>query len=292
MTSSRSPVLVVGATGDVGGEVVRLLVAAGEQVHALHRSPGQAEALQATGAHPVLARLGRRDEVAAAVHDVGRMLLLTPPVREQFDLDRRLIEVAAEAQLQHVVRISASDSHLRSPVPWARAHALADHLLADTDLPWTVLRPSGFMQNIAAQNPTVRRGLLPHTAGRGAVSWVDARDVAAVAAAVLTQGAGAHRRATYFPTGPQCLSYGEVAERLTNALHRRVRAVALPRGAYRLALRAGGQDAFTAAGLTAQFADVMRRNVDIDVTGEVLRLTGAAPRSLETWIEDHRDLLT
>ncbi len=40
----------------------------------------------------------------------------------------------------------------------------------------------------------------------------------------------------------------------------------------------------------AQFADVVRRNVDIDVTGEVLRLTGAAPRDLETWIDDHRDL--
>ncbi|MGQ7297541.1 NAD(P)H-binding protein [Quadrisphaera sp. KR29] len=291
MTVSSSPVLVLGATGDVGGEVVRLLVAAGEQVHALHRSPEQAQGLAAAGARPVLARLGQREEVAAALRDVRRVLLLTPPVPHQLELDRQVVELAAQERLEHVVRISASDSHLRSPVPWARAHAHADHLLAATDLPWTVLRPSAFLQNITRQSPTVRRGVLPHTAGRGAVSWVDARDVAAVAAAVFADGPQAHLRATYFLTGPQSLSYGEVAERLTAGLGRRVRAVALPKAVYRLALRAGGVDAFTAAGLGAQFADVVRHQVDVDVTGEVARLTGRPPRDLDTWVRENRDQL-
>ena len=114
--------------------------------------------------------------------------------------------------------------------------------------------------------------------------------MAAVAARVLLDGPAAHRRATYFLTGPESLTFADVAGRLTAGLGRRVRAVALPRPAYVALLRAAGVDAFMAHGLGAQFADVVRRNVDIDTTSDVERLTGTAPRSMARWVEEHHDL--
>lgn len=288
--TARGPVLVTGATGDVGGEVVRLLAAAGTEVHALHRRPEQASALAELGAEPVLGRLGDESDLRRVMGRVDRLFLLTPPVAQQVDLERMLIGAAQATHLQHVVRISAGDSNPRSPVPWARAHAWGDRRLAGTDLDWTSLRPSAFLQNLASQAAAIRRGLLPHTAGTGGVGWIDTRDVAAVAARVLLDGPAAHRLATYFLTGPESLTFTDVAERLTAGLGRRVRAVALPRPAYVALLRAAGVDAFMAHGLAAQFADVVRHNVDIDTTSEVERLTGDAPRTIDRWVEEHHDL--
>lgn len=284
------PVLVTGATGDVGGEVVRLLVAAGTAVHALHRRPEQASALAELGAEPVLGRLDDEADLRRVMGRVDRLFLLTPPVAQQVDLERQLVAAAQATHLQHVVRISAGDSNVRSPVPWARAHAWGDRRLAATDLDWTSVRPSAFMQNLSWQAETIRRGLLPHTAGGGGIGWIDTRDVAAVAARVLLDGPAAHRRATYFLTGPESLTFADVAGRLTAGLGRRVRAVALPKPAYVALLRAAGVDAFMAHGLGAQFADVVRHNFDIDTTSDVERLTGDAPRTMDRWIEEHHEL--
>ncbi|GAA3560376.1 SDR family oxidoreductase [Microlunatus spumicola] len=284
------PVLVTGATGDVGGEVVRLLVAAGTEVHALHRRPEQASALAELGAEPVLGRLDDASDLRRLMSGVDRLFLLTPPIAQQVDLERTVITAAQTTHLRHVVRISAGDSNPRSPVPWARAHAWGDRRLAATDLDWTSVRPSAFMQNLVGQAEVIRRGLLPHTAGGGGVGWIDTRDVAAVAARVLLDGPEAHRRATYFLTGPESLTFADVAARLTAGLGRRVRAVALPKPAYVALLRAAGLDAFMAHGLGAQFADVVRHNVDIDTTWDVERLTGNAPRSMAGWVEEHHDL--
>lgn len=288
--SDVGPVLVTGATGDVGGEVVRLLVAAGLPVRALHRRPEQAAALAELGAEPVLGRLGDESGLRRAFDGADRLFLLTPPVAQQVDFERQLIALAESARLRHVVRISAGDSNPRSPVPWARAHAWGDRRLGATGLDWTVLRPSAFVQNLAPQAAAITRGVLPHTAGSGGVGWIDTRDVAGVAARVLLDGPTAHRSATYFLTGSESLTFPDVAARLTAGLGRRVRAVALPRPAYVALLRATGLDAFTANGLGAQFADVVRHNVDIDVTAEVERLTGTAPRTMAQWIEEHHDL--
>jgi uncharacterized protein YbjT (DUF2867 family) len=115
--TSSGPVLVTGATGDVGGEVVRLLVAAGTKVHALHRRPEQASALAELGAEPVLGRLDDESDLRKLMGTVDRLFLLTPPVAQQVDLERHLIAGAQTARLRHVVRISASDSNSRSPVP-------------------------------------------------------------------------------------------------------------------------------------------------------------------------------
>jgi uncharacterized protein YbjT (DUF2867 family) len=289
--TTGGPVLVTGGTGDIGGEVVRRLVAAGVEVHALHRQPEQAAALTEVGAHPVLGRLGDEAELRRAMSGVDRLFLLTPPIAQQVDFDRQLISLAEQARLKHVVRISASDSNPRSPVPWARAHSWGDQRLAATELDWTVLRPGAFMQNLIQQADAIRRGVLPHAAGRGRFGWIDNRDVARVAARVLLDGPAAHRHATYFLTGKDSLTFTDVAERLTTKLGRRVRAIALPKPAYVSLLRAAGVDAFTARGLGAQFADVVRRNVDTDTTWEVQRLTGVAPRGLDQWIEEHHHLL-
>lgn len=291
MTDHRdaNPVLVTGATGGIGAELVRLLVAAGEPVRAMCRRPEQFDGLRAAGAEPVLADFDDEGSLRTAMTGCDRVFLLTAPSPQQLKQEKRAIAAAVAAGVRKVVRVSASDSNTTTGVPWARAHAFADAALAATDLDWTVLRPSAFLQNLAGSAPTIRRGLLPQTTGRGALAWIDSRDVAEVAARVLTTPG--HARATYFLTGPEPLTMTEVAERTGRSLGHPVRFLQIPSLVFLLLVRfAGRQSWWMSRGLRVQFAGVVRPGHDNDVTHEVERLLGRPPRRLEDYLRDHEQV--
>jgi uncharacterized protein YbjT (DUF2867 family) len=124
-------------------------------------------------------------------------------------------------------------------------------------------------------------------AGDARISMVDTRDVAAVAAVVLTQPghAGAH----YDVTGPEALSYGDVAAKLTAAMGREIRYVAVPDDAVRQALLGAGLNAWFADALTGLYQEYRRSGTDgyaAQVTGTVERLTGRPARSLDDLLRE------
>lgn len=116
-------VLVTGATGDVGSQIVRLLTASGVPVRALYRRDDQRQTLAAMGATPVRGSFEDSRSLDAAMEGCGKLFLLTPPVPQQAEMDVAAIDAARRNRIEHVVRLSAGDSQLRTEVPWARAHA-------------------------------------------------------------------------------------------------------------------------------------------------------------------------
>ena len=142
--------------------------------------------------------------------------------------------------------------------------------------------------NLLSNAATIRRGFLPHTSGSGTTGWIDVADIAAAAAATLT-GSG-HHGATYLLSGPEALSYPDLALRLSSALGRDVRPVFLPAPLYYAALRAAGTDAWQARNLVAQFADVVRSGRDDPgVTTTVEDLTGRPATPAVDWIWRHSE---
>lgn len=279
-------VLVTGATSGVGGEVVRLLAGSGVAVSAMHRRREQAGDLRALGAEPVLADYDDQRSLQAAMKGCSDVFLVTPPLQGQFPRDQRAIDAAVTAGVHRVVRLSASDSNRTTKVPWARDHARADHYLADSGLRWTVLRASGFMENLAAAAPMVRRGFLPQAGGAGEFPLICSDDIAAVAHTVLTTPG--HDRATYFLTGPDSLTFSQVAAAMSRHVGHRVRFVHLPGWAYMMLIRCGGQDWWKADGVRRQFADVVRHGHDIDMTHDVERLTGRPATTIDDYLQAHR----
>ncbi|TKV58474.1 NAD-dependent epimerase/dehydratase family protein [Nakamurella flava] len=288
-TAAGGPVLVTGATGTIGSELIRLLTAQGVPVRALVRRRDQQQRLAGSGVEAVLGDLDDADSLRRALTGCDRLFLLTAPFPGQLDQERRAIDAAVTGGVQRLVRISAGDSNVSTDVPWAKAHAQADTYLATTELNWTVLRASAFLQNFAGSAPAIRRGILPQTTKNGAESWIDARDVAAVAARVLTEDG--HDRATYFLTGPQALTMAEIAAVFGRVLGRRVRFVQLPGYVFAAMLRVAGKlSPFTTKGLRIQFAGVVRPGHDIDTTYEVPRLLGRPSRTVEDYLRDHLDI--
>ncbi|MBF4617201.1 SDR family oxidoreductase [Clavibacter sp. VKM Ac-2873] len=286
-----SSILVTGATGEVAGRVVTLLAERGDPVRALCRRPEQVEAFRARGIDAVLGDLGDTGSLRRAMEGCDRVFLLTPVTPRQAALGRNAVEAATAVGIRRVVHLSGGDAALDSPLPWAKACAETDALLRASDLDWTLVRPSAFMQNVLESAPAIRRGVYPQTTGASAIGWIDPADIARVVAQVLTEDG--HVGRDHVLTGPEALTSRQIAERLSTALGRRIRYVHLPGPVFGLALRAAGADAWLARGLVTQYARVVRDGLDEvrAMTDTVQEITGTPPRSFLEFARAHAEEL-
>lgn len=280
-------ILVSGATGGIGGEVCRLFSLNQTPFRALCRKEEQVASLHKQGMDAVLGDFDRPETLQAAMQGIDTMFLITPPTPQQVAQETAAIDAAKAAGIGRIVKISASDGNVRSPVPWAKAHALIDHHLRAAGIGWTILKPTAFMQNFLWFKDPIAKGFLPQVTGSGSVSWVDTRDVARLAATVLTEDG--HEGATYFLTGPETLDMKEASARLSKVIGHKVRYLDLPSPIFWAILRLTGNSKWMAKGLVVQFDDVVAGHHDIDPTFEIERLTGKPPHSFTDFIEDHRE---
>ncbi|HYN30907.1 MAG TPA: SDR family oxidoreductase [Dermatophilaceae bacterium] len=265
-----APILVTGASGNVGSAVLRRLVDAGVPVRA-----GSLNRVDLPGAE--YARLDFTDPATWTAYDgVEVMFLLRPPHLSKPDTQMApSLDAARAAGVRHVVFLSLQGADRNRVVP----HAKLEAWLRGSGVAWTFLRPSFFMQNLTTTHRSDIRDrdeiLLP--AGRGATAFVDVEDIADVAAVTLLDPA-AHEGRAWTPTGPEALTYGEVAARLTEVLGRpiRYRAASLPR--YALHARAELGMPWAMVGVTSAIFSVARFGRAGGLTDDARTVTGRAPR--------------
>lgn len=286
-------ILVTGATGDIGGALVEQLLAEDAPFTVMCRRPEQLEEFAARGVRGLLGDFADPATLPRAMEGCDQLFLLPPAGPQQFARDRDAIDAALTAGVRHVVKISTADANPASAIPWARDHARADQHLESSGLAWTRLQPAAFMKNLLTEAGAIRRGFLPQTSGHGATAWIDALDIAAAAARVLTDptqqgGAGGDGR-SYLLTGTPATSYPQIAEMMTELLGRRVRYLHAPAPLMYLILRLSGSSNWEARGLIHQFVDVVRRGHDNArlTSNDLADLIGRAPTSLPAFIKDH-----
>ncbi|MGX1777624.1 NmrA family NAD(P)-binding protein [Nocardia brasiliensis] len=205
-------ILVTGATGKVGSQTVRLLAEQGRPVRALVRDPSRAPR---TDAEIVVADFDRSDTLDAAMHGVDTVVLVTPSVPAQ---EIAVIDAAVRHGVKHLIKITNHKASADSPVDRRRDHARVEAHLAATGMAYTLLAPNLFMQNLLALAPVITEtGSFPMSAGDGRIGMVDARDVAATAAAIAIAPTQ-HTGHTYLLTGPSLITFTDVATELTDIL--------------------------------------------------------------------------
>lgn len=203
-------ILVTGATGKVGSAAVRLLAQRGVPVRALVRT--------ATGPGDVEGDFDRPDTLDRAMAGVTGVILVSPAVPAQ---ELNVVAAAARAGVGHLVKITSTAS-ADSPIARRRGQAEIEAGLAASGIAHTLLRSNAFMQNVLALAPAIRAtGGFASSAGDGRIGMIDARDVADVAATVAAAPAG-HAGRTYRLTGPELITYADVAAVLTRLLGRTV----------------------------------------------------------------------
>jgi len=227
-------ILVTGATGTVGGAVVRELAALGAPVVAAVRNTA---APLPAGVEVAEWDYERPETFGPALSGVSTLFLLTPPLHpreEQFG--RQAIAAADAAGVTHVVRLSALGVETGQP----SGHGQIEQALVDSGLAYTILRPTFFMQNLSEGSAdSIKAGAIALAAGDGKIAWIDARDIGVVAARVLADPA-AHAGQIYPLTGDESLSYADVAAALSAELGREVRYIPISDDDQRAGMRAAG----------------------------------------------------
>jgi uncharacterized protein YbjT (DUF2867 family) len=258
----------------------------GADVHALVRDESKAQGLRDAGVEVVIGDLDKPETLDAAFSGVDRVFLVTPVGPDQVSLARNGIAAAKRAGNPRIVRLSAGalDTAADSPARVTRQHAEIDAQLKASGLPYTILRPHFFMQNTLMAAQTVASdGALYMPMKEGKIGMIDLRDIADVAAKVLTETG--HEGKTYGLTGPASISFHDVAAGLSKALGKEVKYVDVPLEAAREAIVGMGLPEWLADALNEYFK-VFSEGLGDFTTNDVQEITGHPARSYETFARD------
>jgi uncharacterized protein YbjT (DUF2867 family) len=279
-------ILVVGGSSKIGSELIQLLLRCDQDVRTLVRA---AEGPRTEGVVSVVGDLADPDSLVRAMTGAEKMFLLSTPHRDAIQWHRNAIDAAGVAGVRLVVRSSIIGADADSDAEFVNAHVISDRYLERSGLDYVILRPNLFQQNIPESTiPTIGGdGNFYLNAGDARISMTDTRDVAAVATVVLTQPG--HEGAHYDVTGPEALSYAEVAERLSELLGRPICYVDVPDEAARQALLGFGLDDWFAGALVGLYQDYRRSGPSgyaSRVTDTVAQITGQPARSLDRLLSE------
>jgi uncharacterized protein YbjT (DUF2867 family) len=276
--------LVVGATGNVGSGVLAALVARGADVRGLAHGEAGVAAIREAGAEPVTGDLTELSSLRPAFDGVDAAFVVTRGLENQVEMAANAVEAAKRAGLRRIVRLSAFVPEPASRTILGRQHREIEEVVKDAGLPYTILRPTFFMQNILGAAQTVAAGgvmYLPFGDGRAGI--IDVRDIVDVAVEALASEA--HGGRTYTLTGPASISMHDVARALTEALRREVRYVDVPVQAGVESMIGMGMPKFMAETYGELFVNFAQGGAD-RVTDDVERVSGHPARSIDDFARD------
>lgn len=230
-------ILVTGATGTVGQQVVHALLKAKASFRVGVRDPKKAETLTSQGVGVVTFDYDKPETLAAAMQSVGTLFLLTPFVEDFRPHVQAAVGAAKTAGVGHIVRLSVVGADPNAPGP-ARLHAACDAIVKDSGIPYTLLLPTFFQDNVLnfAAGSIKAQGAIYGSAKDGKTSYVSALDIGKVAAKVLLAPA-AHAGKGYVLTGPEALSESEVATIVAEITGKAVKYIDLPPDQYAAGMR-------------------------------------------------------
>ncbi len=276
-------ILVTGATGNIGKEVLKKLLAKGQKVRATAINAEDAQQIPGE-AQPVLFDFSNSLTFDAALKGVEKVFLMRPP--QITDIEHTLnpfVDAAKDHGVRQIVFLSLLGVEDNPRVP----HYAAEQYIKKSGVPYTLLRPSFFMQNL---NTTHQQEIKEHDeifipVGEAKTSFIDGRDVGAVAAETLT--AGGHTDKAYDLTGREALDYYQVADIFTDVLGRKItyQDPSLPAFIWRT-WRRGKPLPFTL--VMAMLYHSTKKGLAIVVSDQVENILNRRPTPFRQYVEDYR----
>lgn len=277
-------ILITGATGNISSGILNNLKNSGNKLRALVRNPEKTEALTKQGVEVRVADLEKPWTLAAAFEGADTVWMLAPPGPRAPEQSSNGLWAAKQAGVKYVVRMSAVGAAFNAPTINSRLHALSDAELVASGIPYTILKPHFFAQNLmSAAGSIAQEGVMYMAMGEGRFGLIDSRDISDFAAHVLSHPG--HEGKTYTLTGPASLNLHQVAEAIGKGIGKPVKYIPVPWEAAQQAMTGMGMDAWT-INLLGDYMKAYSANWGDFVNGDFQAVTGKAPRSVEQFARD------
>src|ERR671932_1617938 len=291
-------ILVTGATGTVGSEVVKQLLSAKGQkeedmiIKAAARSANDSTSRN-SGLQAVELDFNKPDSLSAALRGVDKLFLLTPFQSNMVDLTSNLVNEAKNAGVKYIVKQSVLGADAEQAITPCRLHRQAEKVIEESGIPFTFLRPNFFMQNFVTFYSSFikTQGAFYVPAGDAKASFVDVRDIAAVAVQSLSgsrskNGESKHIGKAYDITGGEALSYGQAAEILSKEIGKKVNYVNISDEDARKGMKDMGADEWTINSMIELFG-VTRAGYLSEISPAVEQVTGKKPITFSQFVRDY-----
>jgi uncharacterized protein YbjT (DUF2867 family) len=276
-------ILLTGASGNVTTRTIELLKGSGHKLLGLVRDETKGKAL---GVEVRVGDLDKPRSLEGAFDGVDTAWLLSAPGPLAPYQMSNAIWAAKRAGVKHIVRMSAVGAAHDAPTVNSRLHALSDAELVASGVPFTILKPYAFCQNFLMSAGTIAaEGVIYWPLGEAKVPFIDATDIADVAARVLADPRP-HAGKTYTLTGGAAVTMHELAAAIGEAIGKPVKYVAIPVSAMVEGMAKMGLDDYSQVSVRDYMA-AYSQGWQSQVTDSVQRITGKAPRTIAEFARDN-----
>ncbi len=277
-------VLITGATGDVGSKVVKQLLEFGERPRVFVRDAAKARTLFGEKVEILVGDLGDAASLCKSLEGIDSLFLVNSGPRIP-ELDELAARSARDAGVKHLVKLSSLD--VEQSLAIGAWHEKGEAAVRASGVPYTFLRPSGFMSNLMTWSYSIKReGVVRSSTGNGRRPFIHSEDIAAVAVRALATGAYIGKSLAL--TGPEALSFAEIAERIGASIGRELRFEPISdEEAGRRFAAAGASPEETAAHIELWRA--IREGRLATVTDGVEQILGRGPIHLDRWILEQKE---
>lgn len=277
-------ILVTGATGNTSSLLIPALLNAGHEVRAFVRNEEKAQSLKDAGAEIYVGDLDQADTIDGALEGIEKVYFCTwngPTASAQ---GKNIVDAIGRAGTKpFVVRHSAFGS------PGSRLIQQIDEVdaaIQGSGVPWTIIKPTFFMQNMMMASPSIQNGgQIYWDWADGKAGMIDVRDVAESALGALT--GKAEQGKEYVLTGPESISMHEVAASFSRVLDKEINYIAVPHEASKESMMGMGFPEFIVDGYVELSQGFSKGFADI-TTGNVEALSGHSPRSIDDFVNDFK----
>jgi uncharacterized protein YbjT (DUF2867 family) len=274
-------IALLGATGTVGSLIVERLT---EPATLVTRDPAKLTAATIKGHRVTQADITDPTSLRSAFANADTVICISSDSAEQSKHEIAAMRAAEAAGVKRFVKLSAQSAAMSPPVSFGREHAVTEQALASSSMETVSVRPVFFAQSLLFFADSVKTGKLIYPAGKGAVAFVDARDIADVMVRAATDPT---INGPLTLTGPEAFTFRQVADKLGAALTRKVRHISPPGFVARKALPKLAGVSPWQAGMIVELAQAQKAGGQSTISGDVQRILNRAPRTLDNFLTDH-----
>src|ERR671910_1267270 len=297
MQADTPTILVTGSTGNIGSELTRQLSNSFSDLNlkAVVRSGdvniNENNSNSKTRLQQVVMDFDRPETMVKGLKNVDKLFLLTPTHPKLVEFTSNLVKEAKKAGVIHIVKLShvrADAADEAAKITITSLHREAEKIIEESGISYTFLRPNFFFQNfINFYGPMIKsQSTFSLPAGNGKVSFVDVRDIASVAATVLTKDAEEHLDKAYDVTGPESLTYAEAAKVLSNEAGKKIGYVNISEDEARQMIKAMGMSDWH-TNVLLELLRITREGYLSNISSAVEQVTGNKPISFHQFTRDY-----